>query len=75
MPRRKPLPMPPPERQILSVTDAAGLVGVGESTLRGLVRTGKLPHTRIGKRILITRGVLMRFFDPVEPGDHADRPS
>lgn len=62
--QRRTLPVPPANRPVLSVTDAAGLLGIGESTLRDMVRAGKVPHTRFGKRILFRRADLMEMMDP-----------
>ena len=60
--RRNPrtLPVPPPSRQVLSVIDAAGLLGLGESTLREMVRSNRIPHSRLGKRILFRREILLK---------------
>lgn len=62
--QRRTLPIPPANRPVLSVTDAAGLLGIGESTLRDMVRAKKIPHTRFGKRILFRRSDLMELVDP-----------
>jgi excisionase family DNA binding protein len=61
---RRTLPPPPANRQVLSVMEAAGLLGVGESTLRDLVRRNEIPHTRFGKRILFNREILMGLMQP-----------
>lgn len=61
--QRKKLPLPPASRMILSVADAAALFGVGESTLRDMARAKKIPHSRLGKRILFRRDALMRLLD------------
>ena len=63
---KRTLPVPPANRPVLSVTDAAGLLGVGESTLRDMVRANKIPHTRFGKRILFRRDALMAMLE--QPG-------
>ena len=60
------LPVPPDDRVVLSITEGAGLLGVGESTLRDLVRAGKIPHTRLGKRILLKREVLLELANPAK---------
>jgi excisionase family DNA binding protein len=63
---RKPrkLPAPPADRDVLSVVEAAGLLGVGETTIREAVKDGKIPHTRFGRRILFRRTDLDRMMDP-----------
>jgi len=56
------LPVPPEDQNILSVVDAAGLLRIGESTLRDMARANRIPHTRFGKRILFRRDHLMAMF-------------
>ena len=51
---------------MLSVTDAAGLLGVGDTALRDMVRANKIPHTRFGKRIPFRRDALMAMLE--QPG-------
>ena len=59
---RKPriLPEPPKDRSVLSVKEAAGLLHVGESTIRAAVKAGTIPHFRFGYRVLFKREVLMK---------------
>jgi excisionase family DNA binding protein len=58
------IPLPAANRPVLSVRETAALLGIGESTVRGLVKTGKLKHTRIGKRVLIRREHAMEIVPP-----------
>tara|TARA_Y100000310_G_C20004888_1_gene500216 strand:+ start:165 stop:347 length:183 start_codon:yes stop_codon:yes gene_type:complete len=41
------------EPLLLGLKEASELLGIGKATVRDLVRSGELPHIRIGKRILI----------------------
>jgi excisionase family DNA binding protein len=65
--KKRNLPAPPANRTVLSVVEAAGLLGVGESTLRDMARANKIPHTRFGKRILFKREALMKMLDNEAP--------
>lgn len=58
-------PIPPADRPVLSIYEAAGLLGVGETTIREAIRIGTLPHTRLGRRILIRRIDLDKLVEPV----------
>lgn len=44
-----------------SVKEAAKVLGVGRASAYELVRTGRLPHIQIGRRMLISRAVLREF--------------
>jgi excisionase family DNA binding protein len=46
------------QRVTLTVPEAAELLGVGRTTLYELVRAGKFPAVRLGRRILIPRRAL-----------------
>jgi excisionase family DNA binding protein len=67
MHKRKEVPEPPAERSILSVAEAAALSGLGENTIRALVKTGELPARRVRRRVLIRRVDLVTL---VSPNDH-----
>jgi excisionase family DNA binding protein len=45
----------------LSVPQAAKAIGVSEKTMWKLIRTGKLRHARVGRRVLISVKVLEEF--------------
>lgn len=49
------------ERMAMSVDEAAEYTGIGRNTLRDLIRTGRIPVIRIGRRILIRVDTLERF--------------
>jgi excisionase family DNA binding protein len=61
---RRTLPLPSADRKFLSVLEAAALIGIGETTIRDLVRQNKIPHVRIGRRILFRREDLDRMMTP-----------
>ena len=41
------------ERLAVDLAEAGEMLGVGRSTVHKMVRAGKLPHVRIGRRIII----------------------
>jgi excisionase family DNA binding protein len=47
-----------PERQTLSVEEAAEALGIGRTLAYEAVRRGEIPTIRIGKRLLVPRGAL-----------------
>lgn len=50
-----------------SVTEAAGLLGLGRTTMYDLVQSGDVQHVRIGRRIVIPGWVLAELLGmPVE---------
>jgi excisionase family DNA binding protein len=53
----------PPDREILTLLEAAALLRIGETTLRASVKAGTIPHTRYGKRILFKRSLLLGLMD------------
>ena len=59
-------------RLVLSVTEAAGLLGISRGLAYELVARGELPSLRLGRRILVPRRALVAlleagFADPVDP--------
>ncbi|MDX1394817.1 MAG: helix-turn-helix domain-containing protein [Gemmatimonadota bacterium] len=68
----------PPDRRVLSVDQAAETLGVHAQTVRGYIKTGKLPAYRIaGERsIRIYSSDLYDLLEPLEPsGDSDDEPA
>lgn len=53
----------PPERIAYSPREAAAALGVGESTILRLIEAKKLPHVRVGRRIVIGKKVLEAFVE------------
>jgi excisionase family DNA binding protein len=51
------------DQLVVSVKDAAKLLNLGRSTIRDLLKAGKLPHKRVGRRILIPRKAVERFVE------------
>ena len=45
-------------RLLLSIREAAGLLGVCERTIWTLTKERQLPHVRIGRRVLFSRKAL-----------------
>ena len=65
---------------VYSVIEMAGLLGIGRSTAYELVRLGKVPSLRLGRRIVIPKLELSRFLAECahqNPGkaDHQPRKS
>jgi excisionase family DNA binding protein len=51
------------EQVCLNVVTAARTIGVGKSTMWGLIQSGKITPVRIGRRTLIRRSDLDRFVE------------
>jgi excisionase family DNA binding protein len=49
----------PAEPLTLSVTEAAGLLGISRALAYELVRTGDIPAIRLGRRIVVPRHSLL----------------
>ena len=59
-------------RLVLSVTEAAGLLGISRGLAYELVARGELPSLRLGRRIVVPRRALEGLLetavaDPVDP--------
>lgn len=67
----------PTEPLLLDIESAAETLGIGRSTLFGLIRAGEMPIVKIGKRTLIRRADLDAFIDghtsTIPPSVHAER--
>jgi excisionase family DNA binding protein len=50
-----------PERAVLSVAEAAELLGVSQWLLLQQIRLGTIPHRRCGRRIVLSRDRLMKW--------------
>jgi excisionase family DNA binding protein len=53
----------PTERATLTVYEAAKLLGVGRNQTYQAIREGKIPHLRIGSRIVIPRAALSKLLN------------
>ena len=62
-------PQPPEGRSVLSVDDAATVIGVHAQTIRGYIRSGKLPAYRVaGERaIRVFASDVYGLLEPLEP--------
>jgi len=56
-----------PDREVLTVAEAAALLRIGRNLAYELIAEGRLPHVRIGQRIIIPRKRLMNWLE-VESG-------
>jgi len=50
----------------VTVNEAASILGISRGLAYEMVRSGKLPALRLGKRLLVPKGSLLRLLD--EPG-------
>ncbi|MBK8456420.1 MAG: helix-turn-helix domain-containing protein [Phyllobacteriaceae bacterium] len=51
------------DRKMLSILEAARFLGIGRSTLYALIKEGRLPVRKLGRRTLIHRDDLGLFVD------------
>jgi excisionase family DNA binding protein len=52
---------------VLTFEQARALLGLGDHTLRALVRGNRIPHRRAGRRILFSKPRLQAWLDEGEP--------
>jgi len=52
-----------PDREVLTVAEAAALLRIGRNLAYDLITEGRLPHVRIGHRIIIPRQQLMDWLE------------
>ena len=57
------------ERLTASVTEAAQMIGVSERTIHKLTKSGRLPHKRIGTRIVYPIERLRQFVNECETSE------
>jgi excisionase family DNA binding protein len=56
------------EQLTLSVTEAAGLLGISRALAYDLVRAGEIPAIRLGRRLVVPRHSLNELLGPTPPG-------
>ncbi len=59
------------KRLVLTVAEAAGLLGISRTHAYELVAREELPALRLGRRIVIPRGALERLLNGGEDGGRA----
>ena len=59
---------------LVSVPEAARLLGVGTTFGWAMVRSGELPSVKLGRRVLVPRAALERLASTHEPDDHNHEP-
>ncbi len=60
-------PSPPTVHPLTySLAEAAAVLGVGETLMRELVRTGRVPVLRLGRRVLVRRASLEQILADAE---------
>lgn len=67
--------MDSPDRLVMSVTEAARLLGISRTLAYELVARGELPALRLGGRIVILTRPLLRLLGALPPGDDTGRES
>lgn len=65
--QRRPDPLETP--LLLSVPTAAHLLGIGPTYAWQLVRSGKLPHIRLARRVLVLRADVDRLIRELRNGE------
>lgn len=60
------------EKKALSVEEAAAALGISRSLAYNMVRAGKIPARRLGKRWLISSKALDRFLEDMLSESYAD---
>lgn len=63
------------EKIALSIEEAADYTGIGRNTLRNLVEWKKIPVLKVGRKILIRKGILEMFLEKNEGNDLRDKQS
>jgi len=53
------------EKLVMTVDEAANLLGISRGLAYAAVRDGRLPHLRIGRRILVSVAALERLVEEV----------
>ncbi len=61
-----------PERLTVNAREAAQMLGVSERTIFQLSKAGKLPHKRLGARVVYSIAALKKFID--EPDTETVKP-
>ena len=51
------------ERQLITVSETAKILGIGRTKAYELVRTNALPVVRLGKSIRVPKAALLRYID------------
>lgn len=59
----------------ISINSAAQVLGVGRSTIYGLLHSGRLEAIKIGRRTLVTTGSITRLAASSEPEHRLEHPS
>ncbi len=59
-------------RLVMSVTEAAGVLGISRGLAYELARTGQLPSLRLGRRLVVPRAALLSWLESATaPGARA----
>ncbi len=59
------------DRVVLSVEETASLLRISRGLAYEMVRTGRLPSIRLGRRLLVPKPALEKMLTAVEPGPAA----
>jgi excisionase family DNA binding protein len=50
----------PVERLVYTISETCEALGISETHCRMLLRTNRLPHIRLGRRVLVSRAAVLR---------------
>ena len=60
---------------LLSVTEAAALLGISRNLCYEQINTGQIPHVRIGRRVLVSRVALEAWIARESGAETAEAPA
>lgn len=63
------MPTATEDRLAYSIVEAAGVIGVGRTTMYALIDAGSIPTVTVGRRRLVTRRALEDYLDRLS-SDH-----
>ena len=66
-----PVSAPVPERLAVTITEAVRLLGIGRSTIYGLMGRGDLAGRKVGRRTLITTASILTFMEALPAAEIA----
>jgi len=63
-----PQPAPAPDRLVLTVREAAELLGISKDLAYDLIARHELPHLRLGRRLVIPKRLLVEMTESATEG-------
>ena len=62
----KSIPAPPLTKLVYGITEVSKILGIGRTTIYYLMKEGKLPYVKLGRRTLIPVRELQVFLDKIQ---------